>query len=105
MKEFNDLVFIKKFNSDDLDKMSKYMDVSKMRTAKQSILEFDNGYSVSVITGYGAYIDLENPYELAVLHKTEGLVYPDFMDNDVKGYLTENDVTKYMKLIQELESI
>ena len=64
-------------------------------------LEFDNGYGVSVITGYGAYGSTVAPYELAVL-KDGDLCYDTEITNDVIGYLTSDKVTEYMKLIQEL---
>lgn len=85
MKEFKDLEFSSK----------EYMD------GKVARLKFDNGYGVSVITGYGAYGSTDAPYELAVL-KHGSLCYDTEITNDVIGYLTPDDVTKYMKQVQEL---
>jgi len=85
MKEFKDLEFSSK----------EYMD------GQGAALEFDNGYGVSVICGFGAYGNTDTPYELAVL-KDGSLCYDTEITNDVIGYLTPDDVTKYMKQIQEL---
>lgn len=85
MKEFKDLEF----------KDKKYMD------GQAAALEFDNGYGVSVICGFGAYGSTDAPYELAVL-KDGSLCYDTEITNDVIGYLTPDDVTKYMKQVQEL---
>lgn len=64
-------------------------------------LEFDNGYGISVISGYGAYGSTVAPYELAVLKDGE-LCYDTEITSDVIGYLTADKVTEYMKQIQEL---
>ena len=85
MKEFKDLEFIDKYDTN----------------GKMSTLEFDNGYGISVITGYGTYADTENPYEIAVL-KDGSLCYDTEITDDVIGYLTPNDVTEYMIKIQDL---
>ena len=86
MKEFKDLEFI---------------DKDIVVPSQMAKLEFDNGYGVSVITGYGAYGSTNAPYELAVL-KDGSLCYDTEITNDVIGYLTPDDVTDYMKQVQEL---
>ena len=86
MKEFKDLEF-------------KAKDI--VVPGQMAKLEFDNGYGVSVITGYGAYGSTVAPYELAVL-KDGDLCYDTEITSDVIGYLTSDKVTEYMKLIQEL---
>ena len=64
-------------------------------------LEFDNGYGVSVICGFGAYGNNDKPYELAIL-KNGSLCYDTEITDDVIGYLTPDKVTEYMIRIQEL---
>lgn len=77
---------------------------------------FDNGRGVSVVRassdfgGFlgGTYGADEGLYELAVLKGTEddwNLDYTTSITSDVLGYLNESDVTKYMKQVQELESV
>jgi hypothetical protein len=85
MKEFKDLEF----------KSKDY------KHGQASWMEFDNGYGISVICGFGAYGSTDAPYELAVL-KDGSLCYNTEITDDVIGYLTPDDVTKYMKQIQEL---
>ena len=85
MKKFKDLEF----------KSKDYKD------GQASRMEFDNGYGVSVICGFGAYGNNDKPYELAIL-KHGSLCYDTEITNDVIGYLTPDDVTKYMKQVQEL---
>ena len=67
--------------------------------AIQAIMEFDNGYGVSVIRGQYFYCN-ENTYEVAIL-KDGDLCY-DITD-DVLGYQTEDQVTKIMKKLQTYE--
>lgn len=66
-------------------------------------MKFDNGWGVSVITG--GYGDEEKPYELAVL--LNGSLHYDnpVAEGDVRGYLTEEDVTELMKQVQEFEKV
>ena len=85
MKKFKDLEF----------KDKKYMD------GQAAALEFNNGYGVSVICGAGAYGNNAKPYELAIL-KNGSLCYDTEITSDVIKYLTSDDVTKYMKQVQEL---
>lgn len=65
-------------------------------------LKFENGYGISVITGYGAYSDEDHPYECAVL-KDGDLCCNTHITSDVIGYCDMDDVTRIMKQIQELE--
>ena len=89
MKTFEDLVFKVSEDTPGLTRAS---------------LSFDNGYGISVISGYGAYGDGNHPYEIAVLDKEGNLTYSTKVTNDVIGYCTEKDVSRYMKMIQELPS-
>ena len=66
----------------------------------QAILNFNNGYGVSVIT-YG-YHTIYRPYELAVL-KNHVICYDTPITESVLGYITAREVTKYMKKVQLLE--
>ncbi len=99
MKTFKDLEFKRKYSDENLKDMGFYG--GQMASAKQSMLEFDNGYSVSVISGHGAYGNTERPYELAVF-LGDDLRYPEFTNGDVVGYLNSGMVTEYMRKVQEL---
>jgi hypothetical protein len=85
MKTFKDLVF-------------KTHPVFNNGTAAK--LDFPNGYSVSVVTGDGAYQN-EGEYEVAVL-KDNKLSYDTHITDDVLGWQSEDEVTEIMKQIQEL---
>jgi len=62
---------------------------------KQATIEFDNGVVASVICAPFSYGGKMGLYELAIIHN--GDVY-----GDVRGWLTEDEVTKYLKEIPEL---
>lgn len=64
-------------------------------------INFDNGYGVSVITGFGSYTTDDCPYELAIL-KDDKLCYDSGIASEVIGYLKPQDVTEYMIKIQRL---
>jgi hypothetical protein len=71
-------------------------------SGKKCRIQFDNGYGASVVShtfSYGGKIGL---YELAVL-KDDELHYDNpIADGDVRGYLTEEAVTKLVNQIQKL---
>lgn len=62
---------------------------------------FNNGYGASVVqsqTSYGGDGDL---YELAIL-KNRALCYNTHITDDVLGHLTEDQVSDYLRQVQEL---
>lgn len=63
---------------------------------KRAVLNFDNGYGVSVITGPHYYTHELCPYELAILKN--GSIDYDHPEahGDVRGYLTEQEVSDIM---------
>lgn len=65
-------------------------------------MKFNNGYGVIVINGHGAYCG-KNTYEVAVLYNDE-LTYDTHITNDALSCQTEQDVTKVMKQIQQLNN-
>ena len=86
MKTFNDLVF--------------KQDIQRGLNAAKVM--FDNGYGASVIIGPHTYGGEDGLYELGVLGKDKKLTYNTPVTEDVKGYLSEDDVTKLLEQIQKL---
>ena len=86
MKTFNDLVF--------------KQDIQRGLNAAR--IMFDNGYGASVIIGPYTYGGEDGLYELGVLGKDKKLTYDTPVTEDVKGYLSEDDVTKLLEQIQKL---
>ena len=65
---------------------------------------FDNGYGASVVIGPHTYGGEDGLYELAVILGSDGkLTYDTPVTDDVEGYLTEDEVTKLLEQIQNLE--
>lgn len=67
----------------------------------QARLDFNNGYGISVITGYRAYTDIDAPYEIAVM-KNKKLCYTTVITDNVLAKQSEEDVTEIMSQIQGL---
>jgi hypothetical protein len=66
-------------------------------------VQFPNGYGASIVRHNFSYGGKEGLYELAVLDQYGELHYDNPVANgDVRGYLSEDDVTKLIKEIQEL---
>lgn len=65
-------------------------------------LEFNNGYGVSVLIGSKVYSNGIDTYELAILYRGE-LSYSSGLTDDVLANLTKDEVTKYMKKVQDLQ--
>ncbi len=68
------------------------------------VMMFDNGYGVSVVKHDYSYGGREGLYELAVLDSDGSLTYDTEITNDVLGYLTPEDVSQYMIMVQDLKS-
>ena len=68
----------------------------------QSVMMFDNGYGVSVIKTPHSYGGKRGQYELAVLDSSEAITYNTPVTEDVLGYLSEKEVTRYMIEVQKL---
>ena len=66
-------------------------------------INFDNGYGASVVKSMYSYGGNQDLYELAII-KDNDLCYDIPITDDVLGYLTEDDVTKYLRQIQELKN-
>ena len=64
-------------------------------------INFDNGYGASVVKSTFSYGGNQDLYELAVI-KDDAICYDTPITDDVLGYLTEDDVTKYLRQIQNL---
>lgn len=88
MKEFKDLEF-KELNS-------------PFRIGKISQLKFANGYAISVTSTNYSYGGNSGLYEIAVLDKEGEITYDTPITDNVVGWLDEDEVTSYMKQIQEL---
>lgn len=67
-----------------------------------SRIEFDNGYGASVVKGPYTYGGKDGLYEMAILDSNGNLTYDTPITNDVIGYLSEDEVSNYLKQIQEL---
>ena len=100
-KSFDDLVFEDWANRKDFPGNF----IARMYAGhKQAIMEFPNGYGVSVLLGSTFYSDEISTYEVAVTKAGGGLAYPPEIcpDDDVLGYRTKEQVTEIMKLVQDL---
>ena len=69
---------------------------------KKARMHFDNGYGVSVVSHTFSYGGKNGLYELAVIKYPDAICYDTPITDDVLGYLTEDDVTKYLGQIQNL---
>lgn len=116
---FRNDTFAKAFPDNYLDAYKQYIfgmlpGYAKKNYAEHHVFRFDNGYGASVIRGPYSYGGEKNLFELAVIHFVEpehsdqGEEYDFELDEDnditqdVLGYLTEEDVVKYLNEIKEL---
>ena len=89
MKTFNDLVFEEREDGG-------------IDMGIQAVMEFPNGYGVSVIKAHHSYGGDKGYWELAVLNSDGSLTYDTPVTSDVEGWLTPDKVTDLMKQVQEL---
>lgn len=102
-KTFKDLKFKPKYTKRELEGYLK-VHISlyeERKDAKQAILKFDNGYSVSVVLGSIFYSNGNDTYEVAVMHNG-CICYDTPVTSNVIPYQSADEVTEIMKEIQEL---
>jgi len=71
------------------------------KRAKQAILDFPNGYGVSVLFGDIFYSNGIDTYEVGVRYDGH-LTYDTNITDDVISNASEEEVTEIMKLVQNL---
>ena len=76
--------------------------IDKYKDCKQAVLNFDNGYGVSVIFGTAFYSNGVDTYELAALLDGK-LCYPSEIGGDVLGYINKDEITEAMVKVQQLK--
>jgi len=80
--------------------------VHERSLVKQARVFFPNGYGASVIQGTYTYGGRDGLYEMAILKGGPddwSLTYDTPITDDVLGYLSEIEVSSYLKEICELE--
>ena len=70
----------------------------------QAVMDFENGYGVSVVQTPYSYGGKMGLYELAVIDSDGDVVYDTPVAGGVIGYLREEDVTEGMRRIQLLQN-
>lgn len=70
-----------------------------------AVVQFDNGYGASVVTGAMFYTGPGTPYELAVLDMDGSICYDSPITDDVCGYLSLQEANDILRQIQELPKV
>jgi hypothetical protein len=69
-----------------------------------AVVNYDNGYSASIVRGSGSYGGDKGLYEIAVIYL--GSICKDtYITDDVLGWLTEADVEDTLRKIKDLPMI
>ena len=66
-------------------------------------IQFENGFGASIVKHEYSYGGRDGLYELAVTDKDGQLTYDTPITNDVLGYLSEDDVARYVNDIKDLK--
>jgi len=72
---------------------------------KQMLIDFENGYSASIVKTRYSYGGNRGLFELAVLVDDELVYDNEVAQGDVRGHLTEKEVMVLLKKISEFEKI
>ena len=91
MKTFKDLEF----------KKHPIASGKMFKDAKQALMNFENGFGVSVVLGNCFYSNDDDTYEVAVMFKNS-VCFTTHITNSVIGFQTQEDVSEIMKQVQEL---
>lgn len=98
IKTFKDL----KFEMHPIFSYAKMQDTKLVSFGvKRAIMEFENGYGVSVVLDKLSYSNGIDTYEVGIL-KDGNLCCDTYITDDVLGYQNEKDVTEIMRKVQEL---
>ena len=101
MKTFKDLEFKPHKLSVGAENLPETIQESYLN-AKQAVMEFENGYGVSVLLGSCFYSNGIDTYEVGILHNGS-LCYSTPITNDVIGRISEEEVSEIMIEVQKLE--
>lgn len=99
-KTFEDLEF-KPWGDIPITNELTYKYAREVAGAKQAIMDFPNGYGVSVIIGTRFYSNGFNTYEVAI-RQGNNLTFSTPITDDVLGWKTAEEVTEIMRKVQEL---
>ena len=99
IKTFKDLEF--EMHPILLDAKSSQVTKEVFGNSKHAVMEFENGYSVSVIFGEQFYSNGIDTYEVAII-KDNHVCFDTPLTNNVLAYQNENEVTEIMRKVQEL---
>ena len=72
-----------------------------MNLGYQKFVEFDNGYTASVVSNDASYGSDRGLFEIAILYK-DNIVYDTGLTEDVIGFLDFQDVADTLKKIEQL---
>lgn len=100
-KKFEDLVF-EDWGGEERKKL-EFINQTYLNH-KQAVLNFDNGYGISVLLGVNFYSDGKDTYEVACLYDGE-LCYPEgtSFEDDVVGYAGKDEINDLMREIQDFK--
>jgi hypothetical protein len=65
-------------------------------------IQFENGYGASIVRHQYSYGGKDGLYEMAVIDSEGKITYDTPITNDVIGYLSEDDVARYVNEIKNL---
>ena len=68
---------------------------------KHAVMEFENGYGISVIFGEQFYSNGVDTYEVAII-KDNHVCFDTPLTDTVLAYQSEDEVTEIMRKVQEL---
>ena len=71
--------------------------------SKHAVMEFKNGYSVSVLFGDQFYSNGIDTYEVAII-KDNHVCFDTPLTDNVLAYQNENEVTEIMRKVQEFNN-
>ena len=84
-----------------LDDKSSQDTKEMLVNSKHAVMEFENGYGVSVIFGEQFYSNGIDTYEVAII-KDNHVCFDTPLTDNVLAYQNENEVTEIMRKVQEL---
>lgn len=88
-----------------VDEFKQYLVDEKHDWGHQYIFRFPNDYGASVVRNIASYGNAQGLWEMALIFFEENgnwdLIYERDFDDDVKGYLTDDNVNELLEKIKQ----
>ncbi len=79
--------------------------IDETEFGEQGLIRLDNGLEISIVRNDLSYGGKKGLYEMGAMKPDGSMAYIDEWKDQVKGWLTPEDINKELKMLQELRPL